>query len=313
MQLCASGICTSKGIFASVNKTLAAHLALLIAMLIYAASFTIAKEVTPKYIDPFGFVLLRVIGAGALLWLTDLLFIREKVERKDLLKLLPLAIFGVALNQMLFIKGLSLTSPISAAIMMITSPILVLIIGSFVLKERITWLRGGGILLGFAGAVMLILGGSAAASSGDDPLGDLYIFINALSWGTYLVLVKPLMKKYHTVTILRWVFTFGFFMVLPFGAKSALAVQWETFTPWIWFSALFVIVATTYVAYLLNTYALQALSPAVVSAYIYLQPVLAAAIALALGKDELSWTKVFSALVIFTGVYLASLPVKKGS
>ena len=294
-----------------MNKTLAAHLALLLAMLIYAASFTIAKEVTPDPIGPFGFVLLRVAGATILFWLTDLFFIRERVDKKDLLKFIPLAIFGVAVNQMLFIKGLSLTSPISAAIMMITSPILVLIIGSFVLKERITWLRGGGILAGFGGALLLILGSQAATGAADNPLGDLLVFINALSWGTYLVLVKPMMQKYHTVTVLRWAFTFGLIFVFPFGIGQFTETAWTSLGSWDWFCALWVVFGTTYIAYLLNTFALKALSPAVVSAYIYLQPVLAAMIALGLGKDELSWTKIISAGVIFAGVYMASMPVKK--
>lgn len=294
-----------------MNKTTAAHIALITAMVIYAASFTIAKNVTPLHIAPFGFVLLRVIGASALFWITDLLFIRERVAKADLLRMIPLALFGVAINQMLFIKGLSLTSPISAAIMMITTPILVLIIGSFVLKERITWVRGTGILLGFGGALLLILGGSASETRDDNPVGDLMVFFNALSWGTYLVIVKPMMKKYHTITILRWAFTYGLVLVAPFGFSQLAAVEWSTFDHTLWFSTLWVVLGTTFVAYLLNTFALKMLSPAIVSAYIYTQPVMAAAIALYFGKDEISALKIISAVIIFVGVYLTSLPATK--
>jgi drug/metabolite transporter (DMT)-like permease len=294
-----------------MNRTFRAHLALLTANLIYAASFTIAKNVTNGPIHPFGLVLLRVSGAVILFWLTGLLFVKEKADKKDIPRFALLAIVGVAINQLLFLKGLSLTSPISAAIMMITTPILVLIIAAVVLRERITALRVMGILIGFAGAIILMLGKTHSGGKSDNPFGDLFIFVNALSWGTYLVLVKPLVQKYHTVTILRWVFLFGWFIVFPFGITEFREVNWQGMSQTDWFNALFVVVATTFVAYLLNTYALKELSPSVVSTYIYLQPLLAAAIALYAGSDQVDMLKVCSALMIFAGVYIVSKPQKK--
>ena len=274
-------------------------------MVIYAAGFTIIKEVTPLHIAPAGFVALRVIGATPLLWLTGI-FIREKAERKDIGKLMLLSLCGVTINQSFFIRGMSLTSPISGAIIMITSPLLVLILGSIILKEKITWQRAAGILIGLGGAALLILSNTVSNSKTDSPLGDLLIFINALSWGTFLVLVKPLMKKYHTVTILKWVFLFGVIILVPLGFNDVRAVEWNTFDGRIIFDILFVIVGVTFIAYLMNIFALKALSPTVVSAYIYTQPIMAAAIALMLGKDELTWQKIISAILIFAGVMLAS-------
>lgn len=293
-----------------MSKTASAHLALLAAMCIYALSFSLIKEVSPVYIAPIGFVLLRIIGATPLFWLSRV-YVREKVERSDFPRLFLLSIFGVAVNQCMFMTGMSRTAPISGAIIMITSPLLVLVIGNIVLRERITLTRLGGILLGLGGAVLLISTSNHSTSKEDDPIGDLFILINALSWGTYLVLVKPLMQKYHTITILSWVFLFGGLLVLPFGLNQLMQVNWTIFTNRIWFDVLFIVFGITFIAYLLNTFALSALSPAVVSAYIYLQPVLAAAIALYLGKDELSWQKIISAACIFTGVWLASRAVKK--
>ncbi len=274
-------------------------------MVIYAAGFTIIKEVTPLHIAPAGFVALRVLGATPLLWLTGI-FIREKVDRKDLSKIALLSICGVVINQSLFIRGMSLTSPINGAIIMITTPLLVLILGNIILKEKITWQRFTGILIGLGGAALLILSSTVSNTKSDSPIGDFYIFINALSWGTFLVLVKPLMKKYHTVTILKWTFLFSIFILVPLGFMDVKVIDWNSFDGKIIFNILFVIVGVTFIAYLMNVYALKALSPTVVSAYIYLQPVMAAAIALYLGKDELSWQKVVSAILIFAGVLLAS-------
>ncbi len=273
-------------------------------MAIYAAGFTIIKEVTPEFVSSEGFVALRVIGATPLLWLSGL-FIKERVQRKDIGKLALLSLFGVSINQSLFVKGMSLTSPISGAIIMITSPLLVLILGNIILKEKITWLRVSGVLVGLGGAALLILSNTLQTSKSDDPLGDLFIFINALSWGLFLVLVKPMMQQYHTITVLKWVFLFGSFILIPLGFSGIQAIDWPSLTGHTWFNIMFVVIGVTFIAYLLNIFALKTLSPSVVSAYIYLQPLMAAGIALYLGKDELTWQKVLSAVLIFAGVIMA--------
>jgi drug/metabolite transporter (DMT)-like permease len=274
-------------------------------MIIYAAGFSIIKEVTPEHVSPAGFVALRVIGATPLLWLAGL-FIKEKVEKKDLRRLALLSLFGVSINQSLFVRGMALTSPISGAIIMITSPLLVLIIGNLILKEKITWQRISGILIGLGGAALLILSGTISSEKQDNAVGDIFIFINAVSWGTFLVLVKPLMQKYHTITVLKWVFLFGMIILIPLGWTGMMEVAWPELTGRTWFGIIFVVVAVTYIAYLMNIYGLKILSPTVVSAYIYLQPLLAAGIAVYLGKDEITWQKSISAILILAGVMLAS-------
>jgi len=274
-------------------------------MIIYAAGFSIIKEVTPEHVSPSGFVALRVIGATPLLWLAGL-FIKEKVAKKDMRRLALLSLFGVSINQSLFVRGMALTSPISGAIIMITSPLLVLIIGNLILKEKITWQRISGILIGLGGAALLILSGTISSEKQDNALGDIFIFINAVSWGTFLVLVKPLMQKYHTITVLKWVFLFGMIILIPLGWTGMMDVAWPELTGRTWFGIIFVVVAVTYIAYLMNIYGLKILSPTVVSAYIYLQPLLAAGIAVYLGKDEITWQKTISAILILGGVMLAS-------
>ncbi len=124
-----------------MNKTLQAHLSLVIVNIIYAANFSIAKEVMPAHVQPFAFVLLRVSGALILFWLVSAIFIKEKVDKKDLPYMAMLALFGVALNQLLFLKGLSITKPINGAIIMTSNPIIVIIIAALFLKEKISFQR----------------------------------------------------------------------------------------------------------------------------------------------------------------------------
>jgi len=289
----------------SSTSNLKPHLALLGANVIYGLNYTIAKDVMPEFISPFAFIFCRVTGALALFWII-FSFKYEKVAKKDLLLLAVCGFFGVAANQLMFFYGLNLTSPINAGIIMTSNPILVLIASAIILKNRMTLLKIGGIALGISGALLLLLFKESFSFGSETILGDVFIFLNALSYGIYLVIAAPLMKKYKPLTVITWVFTFGFIYVFPFGIEPFTQIEWTAFTNTIWLEFAFVIIATTFFAYLLNIYGLQKLSPSIVSTYIYLQPLLAATFAIWVGKDSLDWIKVSAAVLIFSGVYLVS-------
>lgn len=283
-----------------------AHISILTANLIYGINYTFAKDVMPAYIKPFGFILLRAMGALLLFWLLSLSFPKQKVAKKDFYLLALCGLFGVALNQLTFFSGLSITSPINAAIIMTTNPVLVLIAASVILKDRITIQKIIGIALGLIGASILILFKGSFNIDGSTWLGDLLVFINSMSYGTYLVIVMPLMKKYHPITVIKWVFLFGFLYIIPFGVNQFSQINWQTFTPDIIGKTLFVVVCTTFFAYLLNTIGLKTLKPSTVSTYIYSQPVFAAAFAIWLGNGSIQIIQLVSAGLIFSGVYLVS-------
>ena len=235
----------------------------------------------------------------------------EKVAKSDLFKLALCGLFGVAINQMLFFEGLNLTTPINAAVIMVTNPILVLIIGAFLAAEVITKRKMLGITLGATGAISLITYGGAVELNSNHLWGNIMVLINAASYGVYLVLVKPLMQKYKPITVISWVFLFGFFLIFPFGWGQFQAIEWSIMPTGILWKAAFVVVCTTFMAYLLNIYGLKSLNPSTVSTYIYLQPVLASMVAIFTNSDSLSLIKVGAALVIFSGVYLVSVKPKK--
>ncbi len=260
----------------------------------------------PNYIKPFGFIFCRVLGALLLFWLFRTFFKAEKIDRKDYLRLFVCGLFGVASNQLMFFYGLNLTSPINASIIMTCNPILVLIFASVLIKERITTQKILGIFLGLAGAVGLILNKNSVEVTDSNVVGDLFIFLNATSYAIYLVSVKPIMKKYHPLTVIRWVFLFGFLVVIPFGWNQFLEIEWNTFNIGVWGAFIFVVVGTTFLAYLFNMYGLKRLNPSTVSTYIYSQPLIASIVALLLQKDELNLIKIIAALFIFSGVYLVS-------
>jgi drug/metabolite transporter (DMT)-like permease len=294
-----------------LKRIIFAHIALFIVNLIYALNYSIAKDVMPEYISPSAFILLRVIGGVILFFISYKLFINEKVFKKDILRLALCGLFGVAINQLFFFEGLSLTTPINAAIIMTTNPIIVIIISAIILREKISLLKILGITFGFIGASKLILSSGDFSFENDFLIGNSFVFINATSYALYLVLVKDLMKRYHPITVMFYVFTFGLIFVIPFGYESIQLIDLSIFNYEIYMKVLFVLICTTFIAYLLNAFALKALNPSTVSVYIYLQPVLASIIAIFLNSDTLDANKIISACFIFIAVFLVSIPIKK--
>ena len=292
-----------------MQNQLRVHAALFFVALIYAANYSLSKDVMPKYMGPFGIVTLRIVGA-ALFFATIKYFVAPQdkiIGRADNLRALACGVLGIGVNQLLFFSGLNLTSPISASLLQTIAPIVVVIASAFLLKEKITLPRVLGIAVGMVGAGLLILGRNAqAATYPHGTLGNLFILANATVFGIYLVLSAPLMRKYHAFTVLARVFLVGAFIAVPFGWRDALHADYAHFPLLIWLEIGYMVVFLTILAYLLNNWALKYASPALLGVYIYPQPVLAVLIAVALGKDHLTWGKAGQAALIFLGVWLVS-------
>ncbi len=292
-----------------MNKVIQAHLALITASLIYAATFSVAKQVMPFHVPPSAFVVIRAGSAMILFWLVSAFFIKEKVDKRDLPRLAILGVCGVAINQLLFLNGLSITSPINASIIMVSNPVFVLLTAAILLKEKISLNKLIGIVFGIVGALLLLLFNKNFSFGSDTIKGDAMVLINSMSWAAYIVLVKPLMLKYNTFTIVKWVFLFGFIYVLPFGFSEFQQIKWAVMPASAWRDILFVVLGSTFFAYLLNTYALKALSPSAVSIYIYFQPFLTTLIAVFYyHNDTLDTRKIISGTLIIMGVFLVSWP-----
>jgi len=290
-----------------VKTTWLAHLALLAVAIIYGANYSIAKVVmSGEYIGPLGFILMRVLAATALFWLSGIWRPSPDIPRADLGRMMICGLFGVASNQLLFFSGLDRTTPIHASLIMVLTPVLVLLLSALIEKRGIRLDRSLGVLIAGAGATILILQASHTGLNDGDVLGDLMVAGNATSYALYLILVRPLMAKYPPNLVLKWVFLFGMLFVMLFGWPQAINARWHDFTPLIVVCFIYVLVFTTFFAYGFNAYALQHVPPVTVSAYIYLQPLIAAMIALFMGQEAITSEKVLAALLIFSGVFLVS-------
>jgi drug/metabolite transporter (DMT)-like permease len=296
------------------NKIITAHLALLFTNLFFAINLSAVKHLTNLGLaKPFGLNVVRVGVSAILLWSLYLLKpVSIRIQKEDRGRLLLCALTGVAINQLLFLKGLSLTYSIHAALLMLITPILIVFIAAWVLRERLTSLKITGLALGIAGAAVLILAKDNSGNGNSIILGDVLIIINAISYTIYFILVKPLMGKYNPVVLIRWVFTFGLLMILPFGWTEFSQIPWEQYGP-VDITSMFLIVFTgTFLAYLFNVYGIKILGASTAGAYIYTQPVFAALIAMIFLKEELALYKIAAAALIFTGVYLANKHIKNG-
>ena len=282
------------------------HLALLTVALIYGANYTIAKGVMPDHLGASGFVFLRILVAAVLFNIVYLFRKKEKVEKKEhYLQFIIAACFGVAGNMLLFFNGLAHTSEINASVLMLNAPVFVLIFSIFLLKEKVKIWQAVGMLVAGIGAILLI-GGTAFQFSTKSASGDVMVLLNATSFAFYLVYVKRLLSKYSALFVIKHLFIVGTLLVLPFAWKDLQTAEFAKFPMEIWYAIAFVAILTTFVAYLLNAWAVQKASPNLVASYIYLQPVIATIIAINTGNQSLSWEKVIFALVIFTGVYMVN-------
>lgn len=297
-----------------MSKVFLAHIALFLVNALYGANHVIAKGVMPDYLTPTAFIAVRVIGATALFWIVLSILGREKIARKDFIRLALCGLFGVAINQLFFFHGLSLTSSINSGIIMTINPIMVVILSYFLLKERITWKRSSGVLIGAIGAILLTL--TAGTGTGDSGLGDLFILINASSYAIYLVIVKPLMSKYKPITVITWVFTFGlmYILVFPLTIPDLMKTNFQAIPFDSILKIVYVIVGVTFLSYLLTIFGLKHTSASVSSSYIYFQPVMVIAFAFLfsyLGVSEdysetITLEKVAYMIMIFAGIYLTS-------
>lgn len=290
-----------------MNSRILAILAATGAGTIYGLNHTIAKGVMPQYIQPYGFILLRVTGAAVLFWLVSFWGPKEKIATSDWPRIFGCAVFGMVINMLMFFKGLSLSTPINSSVIVTLTPIIVLILAALLINERVTLRKIVGIVLGLAGALALILFGKEESPNAPNiPLGNLFFMINAVSYGLYLVLVKPLTKKYHSFTLMKWLFLLGVIINLPIAYPEFSQVEWRSLPFEAVWKFTFVVVGTTFLTYLFNVYALKELSASTIGAFVYLQPLIAIVYAVGTGADSLTLVKVFAALLVFAGVYLVT-------
>lgn len=297
-----------------MDRRILALIAAFIASAIYGINHTLAKGVMPTYVQPYGFILIRVLGAAILFWAISFWGPKEKISKSDWPRIIACAILGMVINMQVFFKGLSLSTPIHSSLIITVTPILVFVLSAFLIGEKLSWLRALGIILGFAGTAGLILyDNTEAVNAPNIPLGNLLFVINATSYGLYLIMVKPLTNKYHPFTLMKWLFLLAVFINVPISYNEFSQIQWQELPIDIILKIAYVVLGTTFATYLLNVFAIKTLKASTIGAFIYLQPLIGILFAVAVRADKINAMKIAAAALIFTGVYLVTRRTEKSA
>jgi drug/metabolite transporter (DMT)-like permease len=264
-------------------------------------TWPIFGKIALRVLPSTGLVAFRVAGAALAFLILQRTFGRpQKISRGDYARLALYALLGVVLNQFLFVKGLSLTTVINATLLGTTIPVFTLLVSLTLGYDRLTFRKALGIALAAAGVIYLLY--PERNFSGDSAFGNFLIVLNSISYGAYLAISKDMLKRYGALTVITWIFIFGSIATLPLGGYALAGAPLGGVGIGVWLVVIYIILVPTVGAYYLNAWALARVEPSTVAVYIYLQPLIAFALApLILNEKWNSRTWLASAL-IFSGV-----------
>lgn len=281
------------------------HTAMLVSSVLFGINFTTTKSIVNINISAVGLNEMRFIAGGIVFWLLSLAK-PEKVSLKDKFILLVGAAFGLLINQISFIQGLALTSPLDSSIIVTFLPIITLILAAIFLKEPASWLKILGVLVGASGAVLLIFASQLDQSGTSSLKGNLLCLLSGLSFAIYLILTRSISHRYSPITIMKWMFLYALIIFTPISFKDITSTDFASFTPSVWLSLAYVMIGATVLPYLLMPYAQSRLRPTTLAMYNYVQPIMVGVLAAVTGQDTYTATKVVAAVLVFVGVFIVT-------
>lgn len=292
----------------TIKQQRAGHAALLGSNLLWGIMAPVSKFVLAGgVVSSIALTDIRILGGTLLFWLTSLFLKKEKVDKGDYIRLFGAGLFSTALNQIAFIKGVSLTSPVNASICTSTLPIWTMIMAALFLKEPLTGKKAGGVFLGLSGALLLIFFSENKVSTGSSSIaGDLLCLLSQISYGVYLVFFQDVIRKYSPVTLMKWKYTFGALVLMPFTFSGLFGVEWNTMPSQQWAGLAYVLFCGTFLSYMIVPIGQKHLRPTLVAMYNYIQPIAATVIAIALGQDSFNLIKILAVILIFSGVMMVN-------
>lgn len=274
----------------------------------------VGKDAMLHGIDGIDMVTFRVVGGALLFWITSFFVKPEHVPLRDKLLFCGAGILGLVCNQCCYTIGLSLTSPANASIVTTSMPIFAMILSFLILKEPLTMKKVGGVLIGFAGAVILILTSASATNAKEGTLeGDLLCLTAQFSFALYLSLFNPLIRRYSVFTVNKWMFLWASVIILPATFGHVSRIPWAQVPVLTWAEAGYVVLFGTYIGYILTMIGQRTLRPTVVSVYNYVQPIVSVSVSLIAGLAILRGSHFIAIILIFTGVALVIRSRAKGS
>jgi drug/metabolite transporter (DMT)-like permease len=222
---------------------------------------------------------------------------------RDVPLLIVLGVFGVALNQFLFVVGLSRTSVAHSSIFANTTPILILLLASVLGLERLTGWKLAGVVVALAGVVLLRTLDSGP--HGEATLaGDVITSFGALAFSIFTVLGKPPAQRYGTVTVNTFAYTGGALLMAPVTIWQAAGFDFRAVPLAAWIAVFYMALLSSVICYLIYYYALARMEASRLAAFSYFQPLLAIVFGILILHEHVTPALVVSGLLIFGGVYV---------
>ena len=291
-----------------MNENTKARIGVLLANFFFGTSVIAVKHITPSLLPAFALTAVRIVVTMLLFWsMYAIRPVKMGITKKDFIRLFFCALLGITMNQTFTMLGFSLTSPIHASLLLLTTPITITLLAAWFLKESLNGFKITGLLLGISGGALLVFSKDLSSATGaQQSLGDLLVVMSAVSYSIYVITIKPLMAKYKAMHILQWVFLFGTFFSLPIGWNALSTVQWSAFDEWGWFALGYCIFGATFLAYQFMNYGIKTLGASITGSYIYTQPFFATAASMIILHETLSLPKIGAAVLIMGGVFLTN-------
>lgn len=296
------------------NQKLQAHVAIFFANVIFGLGVPVTKLLLEDWVSPMTYMATRSLGAAIVFWIIASLMAPEKVERRDLMVIMLGGLMGFVVSQTLTAWALDYTSPVYFSLIATLTPVAVMLMAALFIGERITGVKFLGVLMGIAGAVLMVVMGQTSGSGSNDVLGIILAILSVLTWAIYMIITRKVAQKYTPVTQMKYVFLISAIVTVPI-AWPELAEQRlfsaETFG---WDGALemaFIVLMATVLGYFLIPFAMKSLSATTVSIYTNLQPIVASFIAIMIGQDRLTWDKPVAAILVLLSAYIVTVVTTK--
>ncbi len=294
----------------TARQLIAGHACILLATIFFGVNIPVVKLLIPKWMTAVDVTLWRVIGGCVLMWIASVFVKTSRVEKHDMMRLALGGALGLFSFLYLFNLSLRYGNPVDISIIMTLPPVFVLLIGVIFQHQRPDLLELLGVIVSFAGALIVILMQQGGHAGSDNLLGDLLAVASTICYAFYLVITEGPSKKYRPVNMLRWVFLFASIPALCFvwQMPQAQIFHTDSATPWLLIG--FVLLGPTFLSYFLISPAIKLIGSELVSIYQYFLPVVAVIASVWMGIATIQWPQIVAMAVIIGGMALTTIGKK---
>ena len=290
------------------NHRLQAHTAVLLANVIFGLGVPVTKLLLDQWVSPMAYMATRCLGAAAIFWLISLFLPCEKVAPRDLTVIILGGLLGIVVSQTLTAWALTFTTPVYFSLIATLTPVATMLCAVLFIGEKISARGIAGVVLGVAGAMLMVFIGWQGGSGKNDLLGIGLTILSMLTWAVYLIITRKVSARYTAVTQMKWVFLASALAVLPFSwTDLQIAPLYSTATQWSGLAEMgFIVVFATVAGYFAIPFAMRYLKATTVSVYTNLQPIVASLVAIALSQDVLTWDKPVALILVLLSAWLVT-------